>query len=144
MTLKTLSVVVMTALWAACAQKPAAPGPGPAPPVEMRTIENTPIETVPVEAPPQITDQQAEPKLRDPHADEAAKQRAEEDLRKQVSLPFSPAIAMDPVDGAKVSIRSDTPVLEYQNKIYYFASAGNRAAFRANPQQYVKGGLAQY
>lgn len=137
---KILTVVALAVLCAACAQQPASP----APPAEIRTIENSPIETVPVEEPPQITDLQAEPKLRDPYPDEAAKRRAEEDLKKQVSLPFSPAIAMDPVNGAKVSIRSDTPMLEYKNKIYYFASAGNRATFQANPEQYVQGGLSRY
>jgi YHS domain-containing protein len=128
---------------AACAQQ-SQPAPGAVAPAPMQTIENTPIETIPVEPPPQITDLQAEPKLRDPYATEADKRAAAEDLKKQVALPFSPAIAMDPVDGAKVSIRSDTPILEYKNKIYYFASAANRAAFRANPEQYIKGGLSRY
>lgn len=134
--------IAFFAALAACA--PQQPAPGAATPTEVQTIENTPIETIPVEPPPQITDLQAEPKLRDPYATEAEKRAAVEDLKKQVALPFSPAIAMDPVDGAKVSIRSDTPMLEYKDKIYYFASAANRAAFRANPEQYVKGGLSRY
>jgi YHS domain-containing protein len=63
-----------------------------------------------------------------------------EDEQLRASLPFSPAIAMDPIDGGKISIRATTPTFEYKGKIYYFTNEANRAAFAANPEQYLKGG----
>ena len=63
-----------------------------------------------------------------------------EDEKLRASLPFSPAIAMDPIDGGKISIRATTPIFEYKGKIYYFTNEENRRAFAANPEQYLKGG----
>ncbi len=63
-----------------------------------------------------------------------------EDEKVRSALPFSPAIAMDPIDGSKISIRALTPTFEYKGKIYYFSSEENRRAFTANPEQYLKGG----
>jgi YHS domain-containing protein len=63
-----------------------------------------------------------------------------EDEKLRASLPFSPAIAMDPIDGGKISIRATTPTFEYKGKIYYFSSEENKRAFAANPEQYLKGG----
>lgn len=57
----------------------------------------------------------------------------------RASLPFSPAIAMDPVDGSKISIRASIPTLEYKNKLYYFANEEHKRTFVANPEQYTKG-----
>ena len=64
-----------------------------------------------------------------------------EDEKVRASLPFSPAIAMDPVDGSKISIRATTPTYEYKGKIYYFSNEENRRQFVANPEQGLKGGL---
>ncbi|MBI2213423.1 MAG: YHS domain-containing protein [Acidobacteria bacterium] len=61
-----------------------------------------------------------------------------------VDLPFTPAISMDPVDGGKVSIRPDTPVAEFKDRIYYFRSEENRQAFLRNPEKYVRGSLSRY
>ena len=63
---------------------------------------------------------------------------SEKDEQLRASLPFAPAIAMDPVDGSKISIRADTPQFEYKGRIFYFHSAENRATFQANPEQYAK------
>lgn len=63
----------------------------------------------------------------------------EKDEQVRAALPFVPAIAMDPVNGSKVSIRADTPTTEYKGHIYYFASPENLAEFRANPDQFMKG-----
>ena len=57
----------------------------------------------------------------------------------RASLPFSPAIAMDPIDGSKISIRASIPTLEYKNKLYYFATEDHKREFAANPEQYTKG-----
>lgn len=61
-----------------------------------------------------------------------------------VDLPFTPAISMDPVDGGKVSIRPDTPVAEFKDRIYYFRSDENRQAFLRNPEKYARGSLSRY
>jgi len=64
-----------------------------------------------------------------------------EDERVRSALPFSPAIAMDPIDGSKISIRATTPIYEYEKKIYYFSSEENKRRFAADPQAILKGGL---
>ncbi len=64
-----------------------------------------------------------------------------EDEKLRASLPFSPAIAMDPIDGSKISIRATTPTFEYKGKIYYFSSEENRRNFVANPEAQLKGGM---
>jgi YHS domain-containing protein len=61
-----------------------------------------------------------------------------------VDLPFTPAISMDPVDGGKVSIRPDTPVAEFKDRIYYFRNEENRQAFVRNPEKYARGSLSRY
>ncbi|HEX8252887.1 MAG TPA: YHS domain-containing protein [Thermoanaerobaculia bacterium] len=64
-----------------------------------------------------------------------------EDEKIRTSLPFTPAIAMDPIDGSKISIRAATPTFEYKGKIYYFSSEANRDQFKANPEANLKGGM---
>ncbi|HEV7766913.1 MAG TPA: YHS domain-containing protein [Thermoanaerobaculia bacterium] len=64
-----------------------------------------------------------------------------EDEKLRSSLPFTPAIAMDPVDGSKISIRAATPTYEYKGKIYYFSNEANKKIFVANPEQYLKSGI---
>jgi YHS domain-containing protein len=66
-----------------------------------------------------------------------------EDDRLRASLPFSPAIAMDPIDGSKISMRATTPTFEYKGRIYYFSSEANRKTFMANPDQYLTGRFTQ-
>lgn len=57
----------------------------------------------------------------------------------RASLPFAPAISLDPVDGSKLSIRTTTPVADYKGHLYYFASEANKRTFLANPEQFAKG-----
>ena len=64
-----------------------------------------------------------------------------EDEKVRAGLPFTPAIAMDPIDGSKISIRAITPIHEYKGKIYYFSSEENKRRFAANPEAVLKGGL---
>ncbi len=63
-----------------------------------------------------------------------------EDERLRSSLPFTPAIAMDPIDGSKISIRAATPTFEYKGKIYYFSSDENKHIFSSDPERALKGG----
>ncbi len=60
----------------------------------------------------------------------------------RASLPFAPAIAMDPVDGSKISIRTTTPTAQYKAHIFYFSSEANKRTFLAAPDQYLKGAFA--
>jgi YHS domain-containing protein len=62
-----------------------------------------------------------------------------EDDKVRASLPFTPAIAMDPVDGDKISIRATTPMFEYKGRIYYFSSPENLQKFKAAPDAYLTG-----
>lgn len=117
---------------------------------EIRTIGNTPINTIPVQRPPTLD----EPSSMRPitpsgksklSAKGAAEETAKQDeLARKMNLPFAPAIAMDPVDGSKVSITPDTPMVEHKDRIYYFSSAKNRQAFLANPDGYLKDKFASY
>lgn len=61
-----------------------------------------------------------------------------------VGLPFTPPISMDPVDGGKVSIRPDTPIVQFNDRVYYFRSEENRQAFLRNPAKYAGGSLSRY
>lgn len=135
-------------LAAACA-RPAAPTE-PAP--EIRTIENTPITAIPLQ-PPATLDEPAEPRRPSPAPRAAAKAASAptttagdklDELSRKMNLPFAPAIAMDPVDGSKVSISPDTPLYEYKDRLYYFSSAKNRQTFAANPEPFIKGRLLSY
>jgi len=54
------------------------------------------------------------------------------------SLPFAPAISLDPVDGSKVSLTISTPTALHHNLIYYFSSEENRDVFVADPAAYVR------
>jgi YHS domain. len=114
---------------------------------DMRTIESVQGASLPVDAPPSLEDQ-AEPPTTTTGT-QAAKnktraQQQEEALTRRMDLPFAPAIAMDPVDGAKVSITTATPMADYKNKIYYFSSIESRRVFLANSDAYVKGPLTRY
>ena len=64
-----------------------------------------------------------------------------EDEKLRASLPFTPAIAMDPIDGSKISIRATTPTYEYKGKIYYFQNEANKQVFVGSPEQALKGGF---
>ena len=119
--------------------------------VAMRTVDNTTVNTMQVEPPPMITEQATELRPAEvlgpdgkpitratPTPDPAAAEQP------QIQMPFAPLIAMDPVDGSKVSIRVGTPVAEYKDRLYYFGSPANKAAFLANPETYAKGSLSRY
>lgn len=126
-------------------------------PVEMETVENAPLRSVPIEAPPQLQPEIALPPAgASPSPTPAASGRApvtaptvapkagEVPVAALTNLPFAPAIAMDPVDGSKIPINLGTPVLEHKNRLYYFSSEANRRAFMADPDRYLKGQLSRF
>lgn len=150
--MRALLAIPLLALVAACSQQP------PQQVAEMRTIENTPLRTVPTATDPMLDDfvpevplplepvvpedetEDGDETTTNPDADPEVKTREPVSIR----LPFAPPIAMDPVDGQKVSITAQTPTVEYKGRIYYFTDTTNRAMFVKSPQQYLTGTFAAY
>ena len=108
----------------------------------MRTIDNTPPRPAVLEPPPMLTDEAPPPKPKAmPWETPTPIVFTPEDEKVRASLPFSPAIAMDPIDGSKISIRASTPTTEYKNKIYYFSNETNKRTFLSNPELALKDGF---
>lgn len=107
---------------------------------EMRTIDSANVQPAKIEPPPMLTDEAPPVKpLANVAQADAPPPPTPQDEALRASLPFSPAIAMDPVDGSKISIRASIPTVEYKNKLYYFANEDHKRTFVANPEQYTKG-----
>ena len=132
----SLAIITLIAI-AACHQAPQHRPQRAA--TEVRTIESADPRPAVIDPPPMLGDEAPAPKPKNAIEAENAIPLTEQDEALRAQLPFAPAIAMDPVDGAKISIRATTPTLEYKGRIFYFDSAENKAAFVANPEQYVKG-----
>jgi YHS domain-containing protein len=115
----------------------------PAQAASVQTIHNVAAQPAKLDPPPMLLDEAPPPKPKPLHQwhipDPIIFSPEDEKLRS--SLPFSPAIAMDPIDGSKISIRATTPTFEYKGKIYYFSSEENRRNFMANPEAQLKGGM---
>lgn len=122
-------------------------GPAPVQPAQqagVQTIHTLPAQPAPLNPPPQLQDEAPPPKPKAlPWEKPTPIVFSPEDEKVRAALPFTPAIAMDPVDGSKISIRAATPTLEYEGKIYYFSSEANRAQFRANPKAFLTGRFTQ-
>jgi YHS domain-containing protein len=139
MTRTIMTAMLLAALAAACGEKPKSAA-APKPKSEMRTIDSSDLRPVKIDPPPMLTDEAPPIKTVTGLAQADAPPpptAADEALR--ASLPFTPAIAMDPVDGSKISIRASIPTVEYKNKLYYFANEDHKRTFMANPEQYTKG-----
>jgi len=108
---------------------------------EMQTIDSSDPRPMVVDPPPVLADEgpAIKPKNQPGAFADAPAPLTEKDEQIRSTLPFSPAIAMDPVNGSKVSIRADTPTFEYKGHIYYFSSPENMAEFKATPEQFMKG-----
>ncbi|HUP49416.1 MAG TPA: YHS domain-containing protein [Thermoanaerobaculia bacterium] len=133
--------VLLAGALAACA-RPASRAPQAAEPqvTEMRTIESVDPRPRVLDPPPMLLDEAPPPKPKvQPWETPTPIVLSPEDEKFRAALPFSPAIAMDPVDGSKISMRANTPAVEYQGRIYYFSSEANRRAFVASPEQYLTG-----
>ena len=117
--------------------------PTQSPGAQIQTIHNVAAQPAPLQPPPMLLDEAPPPKpkpLNQWHIPDPII-FSPEDEKLRASLPFSPAIAMDPIDGSKISIRATTPTFEYKGKIYYFSSEENRRNFMANPEAQLKGGM---
>lgn len=108
----------------------------------VSTINTVPARPASLEQPPLLQDEAPPPKPKAlPWETPKPIVFTPEDEKLRASLPFSPAIAMDPVDGSKISMRATTPVYEYKGKYYYFSNEENKRIFAANPEQALKGGF---
>jgi YHS domain-containing protein len=110
---------------------------------EMRTIESVDPRPKVVDPPPVLSDEALSPPPKPKQLPWQPPQvivLSPEDDKVRASLPFAPAIAMDPVNGDKISIRAATPTYEFKGRIYYFSNEENRRTFIANPEQAIKGG----
>ena len=138
---RVIAAIAIVALAASCGQgrRRAAPQPS-----SVKTIDNVPPEPRVIDPPPTLAEEGPEIKqtagLAQPDAPPPPN---EKDQQVRAALPFAPAIALDPVDGSKVSIRADTPAVVTKTHIYYFSSEENRRMFMASPQQYLKGLFAK-
>lgn len=113
-------------------------------PDEIRTIHSTTPRPAPLQPPPMLLDEAPPPKPKVmPWETPKPIIFTPEDDKIRTSLPFTPAIAMDPVNGDKISIRATTPTFEYKGRIYYFSSPANFLTFKSNPAQFVKEGFTK-
>jgi YHS domain-containing protein len=97
-----------------------------------------------LDPPPVLSDEGgAAPKPHAPIPGTTAPVISEKDEQLRASLPFAPAIAMDPVDGSKISILADTPTVQTKTRLFYFSSEEHKRAFVANPEQFLKGAFSK-
>jgi YHS domain-containing protein len=137
-------LIVIALLTAACSRGPAQQQSPSQLAAEMRTIDNVDPRGTVNDPPPMLTDEAPPPKPKlMPWETPTPIVMSPEDEKVRNALPFSPAIAMDPMNGDKISIRATTPTFEYKGKIYYFANEENRRLFAANPAEYTKSALTR-
>lgn len=120
----------------------AAPPPTRTQSAGVATINTVRPRPAPLEQPPMLQDEAppTKPKAM-PWETPKAIVFTPEDEKVRASLPFSPAIAMDPIDGSKISMRATTPTYEYKGKIYYFSTEANKRIFMTSPEHALKGGF---
>ncbi|HEX7707804.1 MAG TPA: YHS domain-containing protein [Thermoanaerobaculia bacterium] len=138
--MKYLAFLAAVILLTACDSAP----PDQASAADIQTIHTAPPTPAPLHLPPMLFDEAPPLKPRvQAGASPVAVVLSPEDEQLRASLPFSPAIAMDPIDGSKISMRFTTPTFEYKGRIYYFSSEANKKTFEANPDQYLTGRFTQ-
>jgi YHS domain-containing protein len=130
------------ALVAACDSSPPAQprARGQASSARAETITSVRPHPAPLDPPPTLQDEAPPPKPKTLPGGGPAPIVSAEDERLRASLPFTPAIAMDPVDGSKISLRANTPTLEYKGILYYFANDANKRLFANDPERALRGG----
>ena len=107
---------------------------------DIQTIDNTPPAPAALTPPPVLTDEGPPPKAPgNVQTADAPPPPTPQDEAVRAALPFAPAIALDPVDGSKISIRASTPTAEYKGHIFYFSNDANKRTFLASPDQFLKG-----
>lgn len=109
---------------------------------DVQTIDSTEVKPTVLDPPPVLTDEGPAPKaakVGEVITADAPPPPTPQDEALRASLPFAPAIALDPVNGAKISIRANTITWDYKGRIFYFSTEESRRTFQANPQQFTKG-----
>ena len=110
---------------------------------EIQTVDSVDPRPAAIDPPPVLTDEGPAPKPKgNVLSEDAPPPPTPQDEALRASLPFAPAIALDPVDGSKISIRTGTPVAEHKGHFFYFSSEANKRTFLASPEQYLKGVFA--
>lgn len=115
--------------------------------LEIQTIENTPPRMATLEPPP-VLDSGTIPTPKTPTGQTASSTSTaisdQDTMKAKTNLPFTPPIAMDPVDGSKLTIDKDTPIFSYKDKWYYFSSEANKRRFVANPDDFLDQALGRF
>ncbi len=138
----TSAFCLLLSAFSAC-QQGSKSGNAPAKVSEMKTIENVDPRPAVMDPPPVLRDEAPPPKPKgQPWETPEPVILTPEDEKLRASLPFAPAIALDPVDGEKISILARTPNVEYKGRIFYFASEDNKKKFATNPDQYAKSSMS--
>src|SRR5205814_9496067 len=110
---------------------------------EIQTVDSTDPRPVVIDPPPVLTDEGPAPKPKgNVLSADAPPPPTPQDEALRASLPFAPAMSLDPVDGSKISIRAGTAVTEYKGHFFYFSSEANKRTFLASPEQFLKGVFA--
>jgi YHS domain-containing protein len=134
----TLCALGAVVLLQACTRSTAAPRQHAA--NELQTIDSADIKPAPVQPPPVLTDEGPAPKPKtDVMSPDAPPPPTPQDEALRASLPFAPAIALDPVNGSKLSIRANTISYEFKGRIFYFSGEDSKRTFIANPTEFTKG-----
>lgn len=137
-----LPLLLAMALASACTRSTAAPGQKHTA-TDVQTIDSANVRPTVMDPPPVLTDEGPAPKPKgDVMSPDAPPPPTPQDEALRASLPFAPAIALDPVSGKKISIRANTLIYEYKGHIYYFDSEASRRTFMATPEQFTKGVFA--
>jgi YHS domain-containing protein len=140
--IRRISIVVVCALFLACPRS-APRSRAAAPASDIQTVDSTDPRPVVLDPPPVLTDEGPAPKPKvNLLSVDAPPPPTPQDEAFRASLPFAPAIALDPVDGSKISIRAHTPIVEYKGHFFYFSSEATKRTFLASPEQYLKGAFA--
>jgi YHS domain-containing protein len=140
--MRRIAVLLSAALTLAACDATTAPQPSAQ--SDVRTISSAPLRPAALEPPPTLQDEAPPPKPKTmPWETPTPIVFTPEDEKLRASLPFTPAIAMDAMDGSKISMRAATPTFEYKGKIYYFSSEEHKRAFMAQPDMYAKGAFTK-
>ena len=141
--MKQFSILVACALLCACPRStPQSRTASPA--AQIQTVDSTDPRPAILDPPPVLTDEGPAPKPKGGVlSEDAPPPPTAKDEAFRASLPFAPAIALDPVDGSKISIRWGTPQADYKGHFFYFSSEATKRTFLANPDQFLKGAFAK-
>src|ERR1700694_2402624 len=114
--IRRIPIVVICALLCACPRS--APRARTAQPAsDIQTVDSADPRPAVIDPPPVLTDEGPAPKPKgNVLSADAPPPPTPQDEALRASLPFAPAIALDPVDGSKISIRASTPTTESQKQ----------------------------